>query len=90
MFRQRAINRRGIFAFGQQHADYRVDRHRRRAGRDHDAGQHARMLGVDFDDGLFGFDFRQRIADGDRVAFLLEPLVQVAARGIGGNRGELD
>lgn len=71
MFRQQAINDRYIIALGQQHTNHRIDRHRRRAGRDHDAAQHARVFGVDFDNGFFGFDFRQRVADGNRVAFFL-------------------
>lgn len=85
MFRQQAINDRCIITLGQQHTDHRIDRHRCRAGRDHDAAQHARVFGVDFDNGFFGFDFRQRVADGNRVAFFLEPLMQVAVRRIGGN-----
>ena len=39
--------------------------------------EHAGVFGVDLDDGLLGLDFGQRVADGDRVAFLLEPLVRL-------------
>jgi len=85
MFRQQTINDRFIIAVGQQYTNHRIDRHRRRAGRDHDSAQHARVFSVDFDNGFFGFDFRQRVADGNRVAFFLEPLMQVAVRRIGGN-----
>ena len=60
------------------------------AGGHDDAAEHAGVFGVDLDDGLLGLDFGQRVADGDRVAFLLEPLVQIAARGVGGHGGKLD
>ena len=45
-----------------------------------DAAEHAGVFGVDLDDGLLGLDFGQRVADGDRVAFLLEPLADCRPR----------
>ena len=82
----------GILALAGQHGDQRVDLDAFGAGRNDDLGDRALVDGLDFHRRLVGLDLGDHVARRDLVAFLDQPLGEIALfhRGRQGRHGDVD
>ena len=77
-FRAVSLQRGRILAFREKHRDRRVYGHALRPFRDHDFPDSALVDGLDFHCRLVGLDLGDGISRGHLVAFLLQPLRELA------------
>ena len=82
-----SLSARLVLALGKDHRDRRIDRDVVGAFRHQDFAERAFVDGLDFHGRLVGLDLGDDVAGFDRVAFLLQPLGEVALLHRGRQRG---